>query len=404
MIDIGTGVSTAKDDFSAIEEAVRIAKSKKVNKEKIDLAIIFNSTSSPTPAIIKNLSILLARVPLIGGTTGGFFSEQGIFKHGIVVMLITFPEGVYFTTASIPGISTGNAVASGESMGEKLLFGFKNVPRSLGLLFFDKLTENCNGFISGLQEKLGRSFPCIGAALITPDKNDQGRLFFNDGAVSDACAGILFGGKLSFGIGLRHGWKPLGKPHTITSTSDNIIHKIDDQPAIQLYEEYLSYDFPRLKKEFKTLSTLYPIGIRIPGQNEYLLRSIVDIKNDGSLVCHGQVPPNSVTRLMISTKETCLEATKEAIDEAKAQLESHAVKFHKEKTSRMVIVFSSMPRALSLGKGTMTEWQLIKGAFGPETSIIGINTLSELAPLMSSSYMGQAYFQNQMISFLIIEG
>lgn len=404
MIDTGTGVSTAKDALSAAEEAVRLAKSRKLNKEKIDLALVFVSGEIPAQDIYKNLSVLLAKVPIIGGNASGFFCDQGLFRKGISVTLITFPEGVYFTTASIPDVSAANGVTAGENMGEKLLFGFKNVPRSLGLLFFDRLHENGSGFISGIQEKLGRSFPCAGAAIASEDNDAKKQVFTAEGPASDACAGILFGGKLSFGIGLRHGWKPLGKPHTITSAGENIIHKIDDQPAIQLYEEYLSYDFPRIKKEFKKLSILYPIGIRIPGQNEYLLRSIVDIKNDGSLVCHGHVPRDSVTRLMISTKETCLEAARHAIDDAKTNLESRALKFHKEKTSQMVLAFSSAQRAGTLGKDAMTEWKIIREKFEPGTAVIGVNTLSELAPLMSSSYMGQAYFQNQTISFLIIEG
>ena len=203
---------------------------------------------------------------------------------------------------------------------------------------------------------------------------------------------------------MRHGWKPLGKPHTVTEVADNVIYKIDDQPAVRLYEEYLAYDFPRVKKELKKISVLYPIGIRIPGQNEYLLRSILSIGSDGSLVCHGSIPAGSTTRLMISTKETCLEATRAAVHEANANLSAQALKFHKEKTSKLAIVFSSFTRAASLGRDTQTEWKILTDALGPGTGIIGINTFGELAPLATTSYHGQTYSQNQMLSILILEG
>jgi hypothetical protein len=99
-----------------------------------------------------------------------------------------------------------------------------------------------------------------------------------------------------------------------------------------------------------------------------------------------------------------LDATRAAVDEAKANLSSQALKFHKEKTSKLVIVFNSSLRALSLGKDIQTEWKIITEAFEPGTGIIGINTFGELAPLATTSYQGQTYFQNQMLSILILEG
>ncbi len=404
MIDIGIGVSVDKNDVAAVEEAIRQAKTKKVTKGTIDLAFVFHSPHLSAPGIVKSVSALLPEVPIVGGNASGFFSRQSSYTHGIIVALITFPEGVYFTTGDIDNISSSDELVAGQRLGEKLLYGFKNVPRSLGLLFFDKITRGNMNFIGGLQERLGKSFPCVGAALSNPEDSGLSGLIYNKQLIHDACAGILFGGKLSFGLGLRHGWKPLGKPHVISDVSENIIRKIDDQPAVKLYEEYLAYDFPRIRKELKNLSVLYPIGIRIAGQDEYLLRSIRTIDSDGALICHGNVPPGSTTRLMISTKETCLEATRAAVEEAKTNLSGQALKFHKEKTSRLVIVFNSFPRAGSLGADLLTELKIIDEAFEPGTSIIGINSFGELAPLSTQSYHGQTYYQNQMISILIIEG
>lgn len=405
MIDIGTGASSEKNYIAAVEEAVRLAKARKANKEKISLALVFSSADIPQSGALKNINTLLSGVPVIGATASGFFSGQGVYKRGVFVALITFPEGIYFTTANTKGVSASSAgTAAGEQMGEQLLYGFKNVPRSLSLLFFNNLAEGSTNFIYGLQEKLGKSFPCVGATLADPTDHRLNNLYFNNSLLSDACSGILFGGKISFGIGLRHGWKPLGKPHTVSSATDNVIHRIDDLPAVNLYEEYLGYDSLKIINEFKNISVLYPIGIRIQGQDEYLLRSIQTIANDGSLICRGTVPAGSIIRLMISTKETCLEATRDAVNEAKANLDLQSVKFHKEKTSRIVIVFSSFPRAMSLGKEIQTELRILAESFEPGTGIVGINTFGELAPLSTSSHHGQTYFQNQMISILILEG
>ncbi|HRZ14039.1 MAG TPA: FIST N-terminal domain-containing protein [Candidatus Omnitrophota bacterium] len=403
MIDIGVGVSLEKNEIAASEEAVRQAKSRKASKEKIDLVLTFSTADFSSVALIKHLNTFLGDVPIFGSNSSALITEKGIFNHGLVVMLIGFPEGVYFNTAYTKTNEFATSTAAGEDLGEKLLYGFQNVSRTLSFLLFDRMEESGAQFMTGLQSKLGRSFPCIGASISNPALAGRDSLFFNTTILNNACIGILWGGKFNFGLGLKHGWKPLGKPHTITQAYDNIIVSIDDQPAIGIYEEYLNYDISRLKKEFKKLSILYPFGMRVPGQQEYLLRNVTSIGDDGSLVCRGNVQTGSSVRLMISTKETCLEATREALNEAKTHLASQSYRFHKNDSSKMAIIFNSFPRAVSLRREIKKELELIRETLDPETPIIGVYTHGELAPLLSTSYHGQAYFQNQTISILIIE-
>ena len=61
---------------------------------------------------------------------------------------------------------------------------------------------------------------------------------------------------------------------------------------------------------------LYPLGIRIKGGKDYFLRNAVAIKEDGSIVCHGDIPQGSQIHLMIGGKESCKQAAKEAAQEA----------------------------------------------------------------------------------------
>jgi hypothetical protein len=222
--------------------------------------------------------------------------------------------------------------------------------------------------------------------------------------INDGCAGILWGGKLIFGLGIKHGWKPLGKPHIVSSSSGHIVNTIDDQPAIKLYEEYLACDLTKLKKELKQLSVSYPIGIFIPGEAEYLLRNVLDIGKDGSLFCQGNVPQGSLIRLMISTKETRLEATRQATQEAEKNLSLSMVPRNKEKSSRLAIAFISVSRYNLLRKEAKKELEIIKEILGAHTPVIGLYTCGELAPLKASSYRGQIYFHSQTVTVLIIEG
>lgn len=396
-MEIGVGLSLEKNSLLAAREAFNQAR---VNiEEKIDLAIVFSSADLSSASLLKTISDSLGDVPIIGSSGEVIISPQGIFKHGLALMLLKFPEGVHFNTAYAQDVRKRSTLA-GEEIGEKLLYGFQDIPRALSIIFSDSLVEESANFIYGFQERLGRSFPVLGAS---PSDNliIKSELYFNQHVLSNSCVGALWGGKLNFGLGIKHGWKPLGKPHAVTKSYNNVIETIDYLPAVKLYEAYLGHNPSQLKKELKMISTLYPLGIYIPGEEEYLLRNIISIEADGSICLQGNVPEGSTIRLMIGTKETCLTATKQAVDEAKKSLFSYpGITFKK----KFALVFSSISRYMLLRREAKKEFEIIKESLGPDTAFIGLYTCAEMAPLRAISYRGQVYFHNQTIAILIIGG
>ncbi len=403
MLDIGIGLSFEENSVSAAEEAIWKAKDNLNNRSKIDLGLVFNSCDFSAAGIAKTFRTLLSDVPLIGGSGPAVISGKGILKHGIVLMLLGFPEGVYCNTAATRDITEKNPFTCGKELAEKLLFGFKNIPRNLGLLFFDRLIDGGPNFIAGLQENLGKSFPCIRASLSGQNDSTHSSLYLNNEVLNNSCAGIIWGGKITFGMGIKHGWKPLGKPHLVSSAVGNIINSIDKKPAVELYEEYLAYDSAKLKKYLKKLSVSYPLGVFIPGEEEYLLRNVISVEDRGALVCQGSIPEGSTIRLMISTKETCLAAIAQAIKEAQKTLDGSLLRQSNARNSKFAIVFSSISRYNLLRRDIKKEINFIKKTLG-EIPFLGIYTHGELAPLTESSYRGQIYFHNQDFSVLIIEG
>jgi hypothetical protein len=318
-------------------------------------------------------------------------------------MLFSFSEDVDCSIACVKDIKTKTALSAGRELGAKLLSGFKAVRRDLSIIFSDGLMQEGSNLIYGLQERLGKSFPLVGASASDNLRLLKTHLYFNQEIFSDAACGMLWGGKLNFGLGIKHGWKPLGKPRRITKSSGNIVYEIDDASAAKIYEEYLACDLTRLKKELKYISIFYPIGIYLPGEEEYLLRNILSIKDDGSLVFQGDVPQDSLIRLMIGTRESCLAATQQAVDEAKKGLSHPTMDLKKRKIKNFVLVFDSISRYILLRRDANKELQIIKEALGKDIPIIGIYTYGEQAPLRATSYQGRAYFHNQTIAILALQ-
>ncbi len=394
-ISAGIGLSTAKDHIQAVKEAISQARIN-IHTAKIDLAIVFSSIEFAHSSVLKTINSLLGEVPLVGCSSLAVISHQGIFKHGLIIMLLGIPEGIYFNAAYVKEVSAKSTAAAGEELGEKLLYGFKGLRRDLSMIFSDGLIQDGSGLIWGLQEKLGASFPLVGASASDNLSFQKTYLYFNQEIFSDTACGMLWGGKLNFGLGIKHGWKPLGKLRRVTKAKDNTVYEIDSVAAVKIYEEYFAKDMAGLKKDLKHISVLYPIGIYLPGEEEYLLRNISSIKEDGSLIFQGNVPQDAQIRLMIGTKESCLAATQQAAEEVKKGLSGRPLDF--------VFVFNSVSRYILLGRQANQELEIIKAQLGADIPIIGIYTYGEQAPLRAISYLGRTYFHNQTVTILGIAG
>jgi len=387
---VGIGLSTEKNLNRAVQSAIKQA-AKNIGPEKINLAIVFSSTEFVHSTILKTIRQLLGPIAVVGSSSIAIISNQGIFKQGLVIMLLSLSEGLYVNTAFVDEMNAKPNDA-GERLGEKLLSTFKNTPRHLGIIFSDGLTRHGTGFLYGLQQRMGRSFPLVGASIGDDLTFKKTSLYFNQGVLNDAACGTLWGGKVNFGLGIKHGWKPLGKPRYVTKSYGNTVYEIDGLPAVNIYKEYFAAGVDQLKKDLKRISIFYPIGIYLPGEEEYLLRNILSIEKNGSLIFQGNVPEGSPIRLMIGTKESCLAATRQALKEAKESFTGHAMNF--------VLVFNSISRYILLGRRAHKELAIIKEELGEETPIIGIYTYGELAPLKAVNYQGRTYFHNQAITIL----
>jgi hypothetical protein len=390
---ISFGFSQLKEHVQAANEAIGQAIIGLKNAPA-SLAFIFTSTEFAHPLVLKAVNNLLGEISILGCSSQSILTHQGAFKYGFAILLISLNTQTFFNIAAVKNVNQNTALASGEELANKLLYGFKNVRRSFAIVFSDKLITDGIDLINGLQETLGRSFPLIGASASNDFGNQKTFQYVNNELLSESCSGILFGGKFNFGFGIKHGWLALGKIRCVSASDGNVIKEIDGAPAVKLYEDYFAKDSMELAKELRRISISYPMGIYLQGEKEYLLRNIISIKDDGSLVTQGNVPQNSKIRLMISTEDSRLKAAIAAASEAKKNLGGQKIKF--------VMVFDSAARLSLLGRQNDIELGVIKEVFGKDTPIIGMCTNGEQAPLQSINYLGQTYLHNQSINILAI--
>jgi len=398
-IQAGLGISTDKDSLKAVREAALQARQRFDGNASPNVAIVFSSIEFAHLTMLKTISSMFGHIDVLGCSTTAVLCNQGVFRHAVAVLLLNMSPDTYYTTGSITDIKYKTAIKAGEEFGEKLLAGLKSARRDLGIIFSDGLIDKSSNLIYGMQERLGTSFPVVGALAMDNLRYSKTFVYYNQSVESDAACGLILGGGVNFGLGIRHGWKPLGKPRYITRASGNIAYEIDDIPAATVYEDYLDCDIKELRLELRRIGTFYPIGIYLQGEEEYLLRNITDIGEDGSLILQGNIPENSQIRLMIGTKETCFTAAEQAVHEAKEAL---SVKTGACPRIKFALVFDSISRYMLLGRDAEKEVEAVKRAVGPGVPVIGLYTYGEQGPLKSIDYHGKVYLHNQTISVLLV--
>ncbi|MEW6101910.1 MAG: FIST N-terminal domain-containing protein [Candidatus Omnitrophota bacterium] len=400
-MNISVGISTGQDPLAAAKEAAKQAK--KNCSGKVDFAFVFSSVDFAKSNVLKTISDSLEGLPLLGSSSQAIISSLGVFDHGIIIMLVGLPQGAYFNIACVKNIKQKTPRAAGEELGEKLLYAFKQLPRELAIVLSDGHIDDVSSLVFGLQEKLGLSFPLAGGCASDALNLSRTYIYYNDELLTDASVALLLGGKLNYSMSSKHGWKPLGKPRMVTLSKGNIVAEIDGEPAIRLYQQYLASETAELKADLKRISMLYPLGIYVPEEEEYLIRNVISIEEKGILHFHGDVPQGSTVRLMIGTKESCFEASRQTAQELKDNLFRSSQTGQGER-KKFILVFNSISRYVLLKRDADRDVRIIKETLEQDIPLIGLYTYGEHASLHSINYLGKAYFHNQTITVLGIGG
>jgi hypothetical protein len=391
--NIGIGFSQDTDTAMAAQEAAVISKSN-LGVDSVDIALIFSTVHYNPHQIASTLQRTLNSTKVIGCSTAGIILSDSIQTRGIAVLTISSDE-LKFGIGSVEDLQTQDTHRAGTLLARNTLADFGRHGRHAFVFFVDGRLENNSTLLKGIQEIFGNVFPILGAGSCDDFHFADTFQIFQDNAFTNAATGLIIGGHANVGVGCKHGWRPLGKPRLIDKAEGNVIKTISGTKASQLYEEYFGSEAEGLRSnQLGQMSILYPLGIFVEGSNEYLLRNIVDIRADGSIVCQGDVPEGSEVHIMIGNKDSCQQAAVQAAEEAQKNLLG--------KTPKLIIIFESMARLKLLGRQAFDEIAGLKHVFGADTPLIGMYANGEISPFQTVEKFKEPYLLNESIVVLAV--
>lgn len=306
-------------------------------------------------------------------------------QRSVVLLLIT-SDTTQFVTGAAEGLSAA-PYATGQTVATQCVQMAAHQRRQAFLMLSDGLTGANQELIRGVQSILGASFPIVGALTGDDLLFRHTSQYYRHRILHDSVVGLLITGQAHVGMRARHGWHPVGRPHRVTRADGNRLYELDGAPAARVYEEYLGSEEVRLMRGWllSQATVAYPLGMSVEGEEELLLRNVVQLESDGSLVCAGDMWDGSTIRLMVGTREGAVEAARLAATQAREGMRH--VDF--------ALVFNSVARRQLFGRQAPEELAVIQHALGAHTPMIGCYTYGEQAPLRSAQHLGHSYFQNE---------
>jgi hypothetical protein len=392
-IEFGVGVSAQADVLIAGQEAGN-QMNEQLGGRKPGLVLVFSSVRFADPRLLRGIRTSVGDCPLAGCTDAGGISNSGPRRRSVTVIGLA-GENVEFRVGSSKNISA-NPETAGTRLTKELMSQLGKKEAKLMLVFPDGLAANNSALLRGICAGAPR-LPVVGGSAADDFFFQKTYQYFNDQVLTDSAVAVVMSGDVRWGVGVRHGWMPLGRSRKVTRAQGHVIYQLDRQPAVSIYEDYLG-----LKKEdlledpLAPYSIAYPLGTPLEGHPEFLLRDAIRVGKAGSLVCTGEIQEGKSVRLMIGGYETALEAAQQAAHDAVEQIGRSRLKG--------ALVISSVARQKMLGSEYQGEIDAVRDALGgTAVPMAGFYSYGEFAPLPGSAKKGLGnIFHNESVVVLAL--
>ncbi len=390
-IRCGVGYSVLPDTASAVREACERSK-RAFAEDKTDLLLCFSSVIHDQEKLVACLKECGSSTSLIGCSDAGGLTAEGPFSKGLSLLRLR-ADNIKFTIGLGENIKK-DAYQAGVDLARSILEKDPNI--RLLIMLPDGLAGNGADIVRGVQKVLGEKFPVVGGSAGDDFLFQKTYEYFNDRLLTGAVVGVGLSGDFTFGIGVRHGWMPIGASMKVTKSKGNVLFDLDDKPAINIYEEYFGKGKAQMLREepLARIAITYPLGMKTEESDEYLIRDPITVDEKGAITCAAEIPEGSTIRLMIGSKDEAVQAARVAVAEAVEQMKGRPVK--------AAIIFNCIARSKLFGRDAGKEVEAIREMMGQKVPLIGFYTYGEQAPIAGKINVCSPVFHNETVVILTL--
>jgi small ligand-binding sensory domain FIST len=278
MIHAGVGQSQQQSTAQAVEEAARQALAR-AGISRADFAMLFFTAdhAGHQHELITTLIRTVGTDCVVGSSGAGVLTGESEIEgsHGIAVLALASDEIIGRPFLFEP--LRGNEADLGASFGEFLA----KTPEenSLMVLLPDTYNGNPQPLLQSMASKAG-FHPVVGAGSTENGTMGATYQLCGDKVATNSVAGAYLSGGFKAHVDITQGCQPISDPMVITKAEGNLIHEINDRPAIEVFARLLKGPLAEdIRRALMVLFVGVPADRRenSVAAGKYLVRNIVGL-------------------------------------------------------------------------------------------------------------------------------
>jgi hypothetical protein len=367
------GRSAHPDAATAGAEAARSALA---DSDDARLLLVFASSDYDLSLLTAAIGDAAAGIPVVGCSSAGEISAAGVDSGSVLVVAFGGDGFSFSATAVSASVDPRDAGARAAAC----IGDVADREHRVLLLLSDGPTSRQPDIVRGAYSVAGAGVPLVGGLGGRRSRPARPSLIYGGTLLEDAVIGIAIGSDAPLGVGVRHGWRPVGDPMLVTRSAPGRVVELDGRPAAAVYRERLGRRPP------VEVTLAHPLGMQRRVGEAHVRWVADDDAADGSL--DSCVPAGSMVWLMESDVDGVKDATDAACREALDGLDGEP--------ALALLAFDCNARLLFLGDGVDDEVaRLARHADG--AALAGLYTFGEIARTR-----GSAGFHQQTLVVLAI--
>jgi hypothetical protein len=312
----------------------------------------------------SNLKERYPNAEIVLCSSSGQISNDCNVEDDIVVTAISFDKTTIKTT-QIDILLDNNL----DELGKKIKANLLSDDLKAILILSEGSFVNGTELINELIKQTNKSIPIFGGLAGDEYSFEKTVVGLNADATSVKIVAIgFYGNHIHFGFGSEGGWGDFGPEREVTKSEKNVLYKIDNRFALDLYKEYLG----KYADELPGSSLYFPLSMKETPNSESVVRTILSIDEENkSMTFAGNIPEGSFVRLMKGNTDKLIDAS------SKAALKT-GVKPSMD--TQLALLVSCVGRRIVLGDRVEEELEVVKEIFGDETILCGFYSYGEFSP------------------------
>jgi hypothetical protein len=336
--------------------------------EPPDALILFLSPRYDAVAFLSAIESACRPAVMVGCSSAGEFTNARFGQGHACAVAIRSTE-MRFAAGVGRGLARDCAAAA-----QGVVAGFQGVGRFSGgyssaLVLTDALAGHADEMVEQLTLLTKGSYQFFGGGAGDDANFRKTQVFCGTEVASDAVVALEILSDKPIGVGVRHGWKPVGDPLRVTDSRGATLVSLNAAPAVVAFAEHARRTGQRFDRADPIPFFLHNIlGIDTVGG--FKLRVPLAVNVDGSVTCAAEVPRGAIVRIMSTDSRSAAEAAAEAAREAVSRLNGAP--------PGVALVFDCVATRLRMGKDFGFELQSVQDVLGP-AAFAGCNTYGQVA-------------------------